>query len=111
MGTTSVWAATRHNDNLIETEFMQVAVGKGEIITIPGGVSDVMIADPKVLDISAIQSDKLYVVGTSIGTTNIMVFDGTGELLKRINFDVNLNVAEIQRQVHHIFPMEKDVDV
>lgn len=90
---------------------LAVAMGKGQLITIPGNVSDVMIADPKVADVSAIQADKLYIVGTSIGGTNIMVLDNSGNLLRSFNVTVNLNASEIERQVHTIFPSEKDVSV
>ncbi len=106
----SAKAAVNHVNAKPDT-FMSVSVGKGEILTIPGGVSDVMIADPKVLDISAIQSNKLYLVGTSIGSTNIVILNNTGDVLKNINVDVNLNIVEIQRQVNKLFPKEKDVNI
>ncbi|PZP55912.1 MAG: phospholipid-binding domain-containing protein [Micavibrio aeruginosavorus] len=103
-------AAVNHVNAEPDT-FMSVAVGKGEVLTIPAGVSDVMIANPKVLEISAIQSNKLYLVGTNIGATNIIIMDSFGSILKNINVDVNLNIVEITRQVHKIFPKEQDVKI
>ncbi len=91
--------------------YMELSLGKGEIITIPDGVSDVMIADPKVADVSAVQSNKLYLVGTNLGMTNIMILDQGGNLVKRFNVDVSINVVEIQRLINKIFPQEKDVQV
>lgn len=104
----SVQAAISSGD-LSET--MHLAIGKGRIVTIPGGVSDVMIADPKVADVSAIQSDKLYLVGTNLGSTNIMVLDQGGNLLQSYNVEVSVNTGEIQKLVHRLFPQEKDVQV
>ncbi len=103
-------AAVNHVNANPDT-FMSVSVGKGEILTIPGGVSDVMIADPKVLDISAIQSNKLYLVGTNIGSTNIVIMDKAGDILKNISVNVNIDVVEIERRIHRLFPNEKDVNV
>lgn len=105
-----VWAAVNGVEDMNEVS-LSVAMGKGQLITIPGNVSDVMIANPKVADVSAIQADKLYIVGTSIGGTNIMVLDNSGNLLRSFNVEVNLNTAEIERQVHKIFPQEKDVSI
>ena len=101
-------AAVTHKNAEADT-YMDVSVGKGEIVTIPENVSDVMIADPKVLDISAIQSNKLYFVGTAIGNTNVMIMDDMGRVVKNINIDVGLNISEIERQIHRLFPREEDV--
>lgn len=90
---------------------MKLSVGKGEIITVPQGVSDILIADPKIADVSAIQRDKIYIVGTNLGVTNIMILNESGDLLKRYNVEVNINVSEIEKQVHRLFPSEKDVSV
>lgn len=108
--TASAMAAVRHVNAKPDT-YLNVSVGQGEILTIPGGVSDVMIADPKVLDVSAVQSDKLYLVGTNLGTTNIVIMNGAGEILKNINVNVNIDVAEIERSIHRLFPNERDVNV
>ena len=44
-------------------EVIQVTLGKGKIIPIPGRVADVLVANPTVASVSAVQADKLYVVG------------------------------------------------
>lgn len=110
IGAVPVMAAVNGNEDSQMTS-MSLSIGKGQILTIPGGVSDVMIADPKVADVSAIQSDKLYLVGTNLGTTNIMVLDQDGNLLKSFNINVSINVNDIQKMVHSLFPQEKDVEV
>lgn len=110
LGAMPVKAAINIGEEVTETA-MHLSLGKGRILTIPGGVADVMIADPKVADVSAIQSNKLYIVGTSLGNTNIMVLDNGGNLLQNYNVDVSMSASEIQAMVHKIFPQEKDVQV
>ena len=110
LGALPVLAAVGGDDDG-EMTSLNLSIGKGQIITIPGGVSDVMIADPKVADVSAVQSNKLYIVGTNIGTTNIMVLDQDGNLLKNYNVDIGINVGAIQSQIHQLFPQERDVRV
>lgn len=110
LGAVPVLAAVNSKDDS-EMTIMHLSIGKGRIITIPGGVSDVMIADPKVADVSAVQSNKLYIVGTNIGTTNIMVLDQGGNLLKNYNVDIGIDVQDIQKQINLLFPQERDVEV
>ncbi len=105
-----VLAAVDHARPVV-SDSLNVAIGQGEIITIPSTVSDVLIADPKIADVSAVQSNRLYVVGTNLGSTNIMILDQNGDLVKKYSVQVSINVDEVQKQIAQLFPMERDVRV
>ena len=55
-----------------------ITLGKAQLLRVEGDVSDVLVADPRVIDVAAVQSNSLYVVGLTVGDTNIIVLDGEG---------------------------------
>ena len=92
-------------------DVLQVTLGKGKIISIPGRVADVLVANPAVANVSAVQADKLYIVGSSIGDTNIMVLDENGNTLKSLNVTVGVDTSALESMVRKIFPNEHDVSM
>ena len=90
---------------------VQVTLGKGKIIPMPGRVADVLVANPAVANVSAVQADKLYVVGSTIGETNIMALDDAGNTLKSFNVSVGVDTDALSAMVHKIFPDEDNVSM
>ncbi len=89
---------------------LQITLGKADMISLPDGVSDVLVANPAIVDIQAVQSNKLYAVGLSIGDTNLIVLDGNGEVLKRVDIHVTYDLKAIQGVISQLYPNE-DVQV
>ncbi len=87
-----------------------LTLGKGDVIDIEGPMSDVMIADPSIIDVQALQSKRLYIVGTSLGDTNMIVLDAHGNVLKRLNVHVRVDITTIQSNLNTFFP-DEDVTV
>lgn len=86
---------------------LEITLGKADIIVLPKGVSDVLVANPAIVDVQAVQSNKLYAVGLGIGDTNIIVLDNEGNVLKRVDVHVTYDLRAIQAKVDAIFPNEK----
>ena len=84
-----------------------VTYGKAELISVEGEVADVLVANPSVVDVMAVQSNKLYVVGLQIGDTNLIALDDKGEVLKRVDIHVNYDLQAIQSLVEELFPGEQ----
>ncbi|MCC6597242.1 MAG: type II and III secretion system protein family protein [Alphaproteobacteria bacterium] len=85
---------------------MRITLGKAEMVDVGGNVSDVMVADPSLIDVQAVQSDRLYVVGLKVGDTNIIVLDDKGDVLKRIDIHVTYDLQAVQALVGELFPKE-----
>ncbi|HOO49760.1 MAG TPA: type II and III secretion system protein family protein [Alphaproteobacteria bacterium] len=92
-------------------EVLKLTIGKAEIVEIPNAVADIMVADPKIADVSVLQSNKLYVVGANLGDTNVIVLDDKGNVVSKIDVSVSIDTKSIEAMVSEIFPMEKDVQV
>ena len=85
---------------------LSLTMGKAEIVTVEGAITDIMIADPKIADVVALQSNKLYIVGSSLGDTNIIALDKEGNVIKRLNVHVHIDTAAIEDMIHDLFPTE-----
>ncbi len=83
-----------------------ITLGKADIVSLPVGVSDVLVANPSIVDVQAVQSDKLYIVGLNIGDTNIIVLDASGNVVKRLDIHVSYDLQAIQSLVDSLFPEE-----
>lgn len=83
-----------------------VTLGKADIIPVGGAVSDVLVADPSIIDVMAVQSNSLYVVGVTVGDTNIIALDEMGNVVKRIDVHVSYDLKAIQSLVNDLFPNE-----
>ena len=85
---------------------MKITLGKAELVTLQGGVSDILVADPSVVDVQAIQSNRLYVVGLSVGDTNVIALDAQGNMLRRIDVHVSYDLQAIGSLVRRLYPSE-----
>ncbi|MDP7143271.1 MAG: type II and III secretion system protein family protein [Alphaproteobacteria bacterium] len=87
-----------------------ISRGKAETIDLDGPVADVMIADPSVLEVSVLKSNRLYIVGREIGDTNLIALDAYGNIVKRLNVHVRMDAQTLQEAMETLFPQE-DVSV
>jgi pilus assembly protein CpaC len=81
--------------------------GMADVVDVGGPVSDIMVANPKIVDVTAIQANKLYIVGSNIGSTNIITLDENGNVVGRFDAHVTLDDGPIQSFVNATFPEEK----
>ena len=88
-------------------DVLYITLGKGDIVDVKGDISDVMIADPNLINAVAVQSNRLYVVGTQIGDTNVILLDKAGEIIKKFDVHVRVDVVTIQDTLKELFPKEK----
>jgi pilus assembly protein CpaC len=84
-----------------------ITLGKAEMVDVGNNVSDVMVANPGVIDVTAVQSNRLYIVGLNIGDTNIIALDENGDIVKRIDIHVSYDIQAIQALVDGLFPDEQ----
>lgn len=104
----NVWAAKGDVAAVVAKQKapINVTLGKAELIKVPGNVADVLVANSSIVDVQAVQSDRLYIVGLAIGDTNIIVLDEAGEVLERIDVHVTYDLKAINALVSDMFPGE-----
>ncbi len=112
--TAPVWASKENPDSLKPqqlTETLYVTLGKAEIYKFSEDVADILVADPRIADVMALQTDKLFVVGSKLGDTNIIAMDSMGNLVKRLNVHVRIDTVALEGVVHSLFPQEQNVNL
>ena len=85
---------------------LKITLGKAELIDIGVPLADVLVADPSLIDVMAVQSDRLYIVGLNVGDTNIIALDDQGDIVKRLDIHVTYDLQAIQSKVDELFPAE-----
>ncbi len=104
--------AARNSDTLFAQEIqdrdplMVLTVGKAEIVDIDGNVSDIMVADPDIIDVVALQSNRMYIVGAKVGNTNVIAVDADGNIVKRLNIHVRVDERTLEETMRELFPDE-----
>jgi len=83
-----------------------LTLGKADMVSIKGEIADVLVADPSVVDVMAVKSNKLYLVGSSIGDTNIMALDADGNILRKVNIHVKMDTSKLQSMIRELYPNE-----
>lgn len=105
-----VWASKSNPQNVTQARKTQpplvITLGKADLIDVQGDVSDILVADPSVVDVIAVQSNRLYLVGTQVGDTNLIAVDANGDIVKRIDIHVTYDLQAIQSLVEELFPEE-----
>lgn len=85
---------------------VEIILGKAELVSLPGAVSDVMVADSSVVQVQVVQADRLYVVGMRLGDTNIIALDDKGDVIDTIDVHVTNDYRSLQSFVNRMFPDE-----
>lgn len=86
---------------------VDVMIGKAEMVTLKGNAADVLVANPTIADVMAVKSDQLYIVGSALGDTNVMVLDQDGNVLRRINVHVQVDTEKLEGIIKELYPEER----
>jgi pilus assembly protein CpaC len=94
----------------VEPGPVYITLGKAELIDVDGDIADVLVANPAIIDVMAVQSNRLYIVGLKIGDTNIIALDENGDVIKKLDIHVKYDLKAIQAMVNDLYP-DEDVEV
>lgn len=86
---------------------VDITLGKAEMLTLKGDASDVLVANPSIVDVMAVKANQLYLVGSSLGDTNIMVLDDEGNVVRKINVHVQMDVQKLEAMIKELYPNEQ----
>ncbi len=81
-----------------------LSIGRGELITVPGRMADVFVADEKVADVQVKSTNQLYVFGKSGGETTIYASNVKGDVVWSANVRVGTNLDTIDQMLNMAMP-------
>ncbi|MGZ3233248.1 MAG: type II and III secretion system protein family protein [Croceibacterium sp.] len=81
-----------------------LSIGKGELVTVPGTMSDVFVANDKVADVQVKSQRQLYVFGKSGGETTVYASNAGGDIVWSANVRVGSNISSIDQMLSLAMP-------
>lgn len=81
-----------------------ISIGRGELITIPGAMTDVFIANDAVADVQVKSQRQLYVFGKAGGETTIYASNSRGDVIWSANIRVGSNIDSIDQMLALAMP-------
>lgn len=87
-----------------------LSIGRGELVTVPGSMTDVFVANENVADVQIKSQRQLYVFGRAGGETTIYASNARGDVIFSANIRVGSNIGSIDQMLALAMP-EANVSV
>jgi pilus assembly protein CpaC len=89
------------------TQDIPLAIGRGQLINVPGRMSDVFVADDKVADVQIKSASQLYLMGKAGGVTTVYASNASGQIIWSANVRVNSNLDSVDSMLRLAMPDAK----
>jgi pilus assembly protein CpaC len=84
-----------------------LSIGKGQLLSVPGTMADVFVANDTVADVQIKSQRQLYVFGKAGGETTIYASDAQGDVIFSANIRVGSNIGSIDQMLTLAMPDAK----
>jgi pilus assembly protein CpaC len=84
-----------------------ISIGRGELITVPGTMADVFVANDAIADVQVKSQRQLYVFGKNGGETTIYASNSAGQVIWSANVRVGSNIDSIDQMLALAMPEAK----
>ncbi len=84
-----------------------ISIGRGELVTVPGAMADVFIANDAVADVQIKSQRQLYIFGKNGGQTTIYASNAAGDVIWSANVRVGSNIDSIDQMLTLAMPEAK----
>lgn len=81
-----------------------LSIGRGELVTVPGNMADIFVANEGVADVQVKSQRQLYVMGKSGGVTTIYASNAAGDVIWSANVRVGSNIDSIDQMLALAMP-------
>ena len=83
---------------------MVLSIGRGQLVTVPGRLADVFVADDKVADVQVKSASQIYVFGKSGGETTVYASNAAGQIVWSANVRVGSNIDSVDQMLRLAMP-------
>lgn len=84
-----------------------LSIGRGELVTVPGTMADVFVANDAIADVQVKSQRQLYVFGKAGGETTIYASNERGDVIFSANVRVGSNIGSIDQMLAMAMPDAK----
>ena len=86
------------------SRFIALGIGKSVAIDLPADIKDVLVADPKIANAVVRSSRRVYMIGVTIGQTNIFFFDANGKQIAGFDIAVTRDLNGVRAALKQSMP-------
>src|SRR5664279_3421805 len=90
------------------SRFIPLGIGKSVAIDLPADIKDVLVADPKIANAVIRSSRRVYMIGVTVGQTNIFFFDDDGKQIAGFDIAVTRDLNGVRGALKQAMP---DADI
>lgn len=85
---------------------IQLTAGQASTVDLGHAVADLLVANPAIADVGTLRASRLYIVGKTVGDTNVLAFDDQGNQLADIGVHVRVDEDNLSETMKKFFPEE-----
>lgn len=85
---------------------VRVPVSKTRPIDLPTAVAEVVIGSPEVADVLVRSTNQVFLMGKSVGDTNLFFLDRNGKLISRMEVSVHADIEGVKAALQQYLPDE-----
>ena len=90
------------------SRFIPLGIGKSVAIDLPADIKDVLVADPKIANAVIRSSRRVYMIGVTVGQTNIFFFNADGKQIAGFDIAVTRDLNGVRAALKQTMP---DADI
>ena len=84
-----------------------LSIGRGELVSVPGRMADIFVANEAVADVQVKSERQLYIFGKSGGVTTVYASNAAGDVIWSANVRVGSNIDSIDQMLALAMPEAK----
>ncbi|MXO92427.1 secretion system protein [Erythrobacter arachoides] len=92
-------AAPAQAQSIAPAQDLVLSIGRGELVTVPGNMADIFIANESVADVQVKSQRQLYIFGLSGGETTIYASNAAGDIIWSANVRVGSNIDSVDQML------------
>jgi pilus assembly protein CpaC len=91
-------------DGQMNARPLTLGIGKSLVIDLPRDIKDVLVADPKIANAVVRSTQRAYIIGASVGQTNIVFFDSAGQQIAAYDIAVTRDLNGLRAALKQALP-------
>src|SRR5580692_5059468 len=88
-----------------KTRFLALGIGKSMIVDLPREAKDVLVADPKIATAVIRTPQRAYIIGATVGQTNVVFFDADGQQIAGYDIAVKRDLNGVRAALKQLLPV------
>ncbi|MCW8193486.1 type II and III secretion system protein family protein [Proteobacteria bacterium 005FR1] len=86
---------------------VDVSLNKSQVLDFPRPVKILSIGNPDVADVVVVRASQVYVLGKSLGNTNVVLWDENEKVQGTLNIHVTHDLEALKANLHQLLPDEQ----